>query len=130
MTAPAFGARRPRKTSHLEERVAIWIEREGLPRPVREFRFAPPRLWRFDFAWPDRGLAIEVEGGTFVHGRHNRGGGMAKDAEKYNTAALAGWVIVRVTTDMFRTSEAFDTVRRALTTTIRYVPSVLTEPTT
>jgi very-short-patch-repair endonuclease len=120
-------AKKKRRTSHLEERLAIWIAREQLPPPMREFRFAPPRLWRFDFAWVEFGIAIEVEGGTFMAGRHNRGAGMAKDAEKYNEAALLGWRVFRVTGDMFRHGEAFEMTRRALTTAIRYVPIVLTE---
>ncbi|MBN8457315.1 MAG: hypothetical protein J0M04_05685 [Verrucomicrobia bacterium] len=42
---------------------------------------------------------IEIEGGIFLAGggRHNRGGGYAKDAEKYLEAALAGWRVLRLT---------------------------------
>jgi hypothetical protein len=42
---------------------------------------------------------IEIEGGIFLPGggRHNRGGGYAKDAEKYLEAALAGWTVLRLT---------------------------------
>ena len=47
----------------------------GLAAPIREHRFAPPRRWRFDYAWPDRRLALEVEGGTWTGGRHVRGRG-------------------------------------------------------
>lgn len=115
------------KRSHLEERIAWFIKGRDLPAPVREFRFAPPRMWRFDFAWPELGIALEVEGGEFMHGRHNRGMAMSKDAEKYNAAALAGWYVFRVTTKMFEQGAAFDTLTRALATRITYTPSVLTE---
>ena len=125
--------RRPRQKrrgspqSHLEDRLARWIEREGLPRSVQQFRFAAPdRQWRFDFAWPELGIAVEIEGGEFVHGRHNRGGALTLDAEKYNAAAQRGWFVFRVTTKMFGTGEAFETVKRALTQRIAYVPTVLT----
>ena len=42
---------------------------------------------------------IEIEGGIFLPGggRHNRGGGYAKDAEKYLEAVLAGWTVIRLT---------------------------------
>ena len=42
---------------------------------------------------------IEIEGGIFIPGggRHNRGGGYAKDAEKYLEAVLAGWTVIRLT---------------------------------
>ena len=117
--------KRPRRRSWLEERIAWWISESGLPQPVREFRFAPPRLFRFDFCWPDRGLALEAEGGTFVQGRHSRGAGMRSDAEKYNLATLKGWRVLRVTSDMVKDGSAFPLIQEALTTDIRYVPSVL-----
>lgn len=79
---------------------AAILEAVGLPAPETEHRFAPPRRWRFDFAWPDRRLALEVEGGTWTHGRHVRGRGYERDCEKYNAAALAGWTVLRVTTAM------------------------------
>jgi very-short-patch-repair endonuclease len=42
---------------------------------------------------------IEIEGGIFLPGggRHNRGSGYAKDAEKYLEAVLAGWTVLRLT---------------------------------
>jgi len=65
--------------------------------PVSEHRFAPPRRWRFDFAWPDRKVALELEGGTYSGGRHVRPDGYAADAEKYNAAVLHGWRVLRYT---------------------------------
>ena len=44
--------------------------------------------------------AVEVEGGTWINGRHNRGKGFAEDCEKYNQAALLGWRVFRLTIDM------------------------------
>jgi len=67
----------------------------GLPEPEREHRFDPPRKWRFDFAWPTKKIALEVEGGVWTGGRHTRGGGFMKDMEKYNQAAIIGWRVVR-----------------------------------
>ena len=51
--------------------------------------------WRFDFAWPDVGLAVEVEGGAMVSGGHNRGLGFTKDLKKYHHAARLGWFVYR-----------------------------------
>ena len=59
----------------------------GVPAPQAEFRFAPPRRWRFDFAWPLHALALEVQGGLFVRGRHSRGAALLKEHEKLNAAA-------------------------------------------
>lgn len=71
-----------------------------LPRPESELRFAPPRRWRFDFAFPDHRLAVEIEGAVWTQGRHTRGKGYAADCIKYNSAILAGWRVLRFTTDM------------------------------
>ena len=70
------------------------------PDPVREHRFAPPRRWRFDFAWPAPKVAVELHGGTWSGGRHTRGQGFADDREKINTAQLDGWTVIELTSDM------------------------------
>ncbi len=66
--------------SELEEQLLRDMALVKLPIPEREWRFHPPRRWRFDFAWPGDMVACEVEGGTWVNGRHNRGKGMTADA--------------------------------------------------
>jgi hypothetical protein len=68
----------------------------GLPAPVREHRFHPVRRWRFDYAWPEQRVALEVDGGVWTGGRHTRGAGFIKDMEKLNAATVAGWRVVRV----------------------------------
>jgi very-short-patch-repair endonuclease len=92
--------------SRWEELLALQIAAAGLPAPEREHRFHPTRRWRFDFAWPDRLVAVEVEGGIWRGGRHTRGTGYCRDVEKYNAAALAGWTVLRVTPEMVRSGEA------------------------
>lgn len=100
--------------SELEEELLIHMRMIGLPKPEREYRFAPPRLWRFDFAWPARKVAVEVEGGTWARGRHVRGDGFEKDCEKYSEAAIAGWKVVRVTGKMIEDGRAADLIERAV----------------
>lgn len=100
--------------SNAEESLATLIRGEKLPEPSREYVFASPRMWRFDFAWwPDK-IAVEVEGGSWIAGRHTRGGSFEKDCEKYNNAALAGWKVLRVTPHMIEDGTAIDLIRRAL----------------
>ena len=75
----------------------------GLPAPEREHKFHPTRRWRFDFAWPDKGVAVEVDGGTWgAKSRHTTGAGYEKDCEKLNAAALGGWLVLRYTTTMIQ----------------------------
>jgi hypothetical protein len=76
--------------------VAALCRSEGWPEPVGEYRFAPPRKWRFDLAWPARMVAIEVQGGLFVHGRHVRGNALAREYEKLNMANILGWCVLLI----------------------------------
>lgn len=64
---------------------------------IAEYRFNPQRRWRFDWACPKVKIAVEVEGGCFIQGRHSRGAGMIADMQKYNWAALNGWMVLRYT---------------------------------
>ena len=100
--------------SALEEMFALHVRADGLPAPEREYRFHPERRWRFDFAWPDRKLAVEIEGGQWVLGRHQRPDGFEKDCEKYNAAALAGWRVLRFTGRQVKSLEALRVVGEAL----------------
>lgn len=95
--------------------MALHIRVSRLPEPVREHRFHSSRLWRFDFAWPDHRLALEVEGGTASgHSRHSSGAGFERDCEKYNEAALLGWHVLRVTGQMVKDCRALSMLQRAL----------------
>ena len=100
--------------SGLEDELAAHITYAELPPPEREYRFAPPRKYRADFAWPDRRLLVEVEGGTYSRGRHVRPEGYAKDCEKYNLAALQGWRVLRFTGGMVRDGSALAAIEEAL----------------
>ncbi len=87
------------KLSHHEEE--LWLRLRGdrtILTPIREYRFHPTRKWRFDFAWPDYKVAVEVEGVLWQGGggRHQRVQGFLRDAEKYEAATLLGWTVYRV----------------------------------
>lgn len=100
--------------SPAEALFAFQLRSAKLPDPVAEFRFHPERRWRFDFAWPERKIAAEIEGGTWTNGRHSRGSGFAADCIKYNNATLLGWRVFRFTTDMVRRGEALATIEDAM----------------
>ena len=85
--------------SKLESRfLLLWRVAQGPPLE-REVRFHPTRKWRADFAHLASRTLIEIEGGIFIPGggRHSRGAGYSKDAEKYLEAVLAGWSVIRLT---------------------------------
>ena len=71
------------------------LRQAGIVRPVPEFKFHPVRRWRIDFAWPDQHLALEVDGGVWIQGRHTRGSGYVKDMEKQNEMARLGWLLIK-----------------------------------
>lgn len=81
---------------------------------VREFRFHPTRRWRFDFALPEHRVAVEVEGGVWIGGRHTSPKGFIGDIEKYNTATLMGWRVLRVTPDKLCKAETIEMIRSAV----------------
>lgn len=90
--------------SHLEAQLRLMLmvaEQEGrVPPWEQEYAFHGERRWRFDFAWPEQRVAVEVEGGIWSNGRHTRGSGFEDDCEKYNEAAVDGWRVLRVTSSM------------------------------
>lgn len=73
--------------------------------PVREHEFAAAvgRKWRFDFAWPELWVAVEIEGlrkifignVPYAIGRHCTFSGFAEDCVKYAHAAILGWSVLR-----------------------------------
>lgn len=104
------------------------------PDLVEEHVFLPGRRFRFDFAIPRLKIGMEVEGGVFAgdragqldvvggklvsrpggKSRHTTGAGYTRDAEKYNLAALAGWLVLRFTSPMLVTGQAVQMVREAI----------------
>lgn len=109
-----MGGKGSSQRSKLEEAFFIEVIHAGLPKPERQHKFHPVRKWQFDFAWPDKRLAVEIEGGTWSQGRHTRPRGYAADCEKYNAAARLGWVLLRFTGDMVKDGTALATVKSAL----------------
>ena len=76
----------------------------GLPAPHTELLFAPivdgkhVRLWRFDLAWPQQQIALEIEGSFFHGGRHGGAQSSVRDMEKRNAAAVLGWRVMIIDT--------------------------------
>lgn len=106
-------ARATPKVENLSLLLAL-LSAEGLPAPTPQYRFAPPRRWRFDLCWREAMVVCEVEGGVWTQGRHTRGSGFIGDMEKYNEAAVLGYLLVRVTYAMIADGSAVAVIKRAL----------------
>lgn len=73
---------------------------------VQEFQFHDKRKWRADFHISNTKLLIEVEGGIWSNGRHTRGKGYLGDMEKYNTATMMGYQVLRFSTEQVKSGLA------------------------
>lgn len=91
-------------------------KQSGIPEPVAEFRFHDVRRWRFDYAFVEHRVALEVEGGLFMKGggRHSRGAGARADFEKYNTAGAMGWIVLRCLPEQLMKAETLEFIRSAI----------------
>ena len=87
-----------------------------IPAPTTELVFAPPRRWRFDFCWPDKFIAVEYQGGTYMRGKsgHSNVAGLERDYEKFTEASLLGWRIILINAKTVQTGKAVEWVMRAL----------------
>ena len=63
---------------------------------IPEFKFHPVRKWKADYFIPSLKLLIEKEGGVYTHGAHGSVSGILRDIEKYNSATILGYSIIRV----------------------------------
>lgn len=84
---------------------------------VAEYRFHAVRKWRFDWAWVECKLAVEIDGvtsgktkdenGDYISvGRHQTIDGLTKQYEKTNSGAECGWIILHFTPKMVAANPA------------------------
>lgn len=127
--APTGKIKGKSKKSELEERFAdLWKRHAAAPEPVTQLKFAKDkedRNFRFDFAWPEARVAVEIDGGTTgrlvkchrcgetlrsrkANGQpgkpmmvpmasHGSAEAIQRDCEKANLAAELGWAVLRFT---------------------------------
>jgi len=89
------------------EILMLWqITVSKLPTPERNYKGIPGRKYEFDFAWPSRKIALEVQGGVFKKGGHSTGVGITRDCEKACLAVVGGWKLLPVTGDQIKQGKA------------------------
>jgi len=96
----------------------LWrVLAENLDPPQEEYNFdgCIGRKHRFDFAFVEQKVAVEVEGNAW----HIKGGGshmQDTDLEKYNLAAVLGWRVLRFSPKMLQNNpdNCIDLVLRCL----------------
>jgi hypothetical protein len=104
------------KADRTREAFTALCQEHGCPAPVPEYRFHGERLWRWDYAWPEQLVALEVDGGVWTGGKHGRGSGIVKDHEKRNAGAQLGWRLLLATPKQLLRKETVAMVARTLRT--------------
>lgn len=90
-------------------------EKVGRGKGVRvRLQSAGLKDWRFDIAFPDIMLAVEVEGITHGGGRHQRIGGFNEDLKKYNQAMADGWTVYRCGGELIKSGQAIKTIEKLI----------------
>lgn len=86
--------------SSLETAFSYWwrLLADDFLEPAYEYKFHPRRKWRFDAAFVDHKVAVELHGGLWSGGAHARPQGVQRDLEKHNAAVLLGWQVLYFST--------------------------------
>lgn len=95
--------------------LVIQLETAGI-RTVPEFHFTKPRKFRSDWKVEGLPVLIEYDGGIFMAGKagHSSVKGILRDIEKLNMAAIAGYIVIRVTPKHVVSGEALLWIERAV----------------
>lgn len=84
-----------------------------------QFQFHPERKWRFDFCFPEKLLAVEIQGITKIGftdkgqafvGGHQSPKGMREDLEKFDEAMRMGWRVYCCDQKMVTSGRALQTI--------------------
>lgn len=103
----------PRKTPKFKSKIESDLEQQlaliGEKNFQTQFKPLPPRKWSLDIAWPDKKVAVEVQG--MVHRIRDK---FRRDIEKRAELMLAGWRVLEVDGASIRDGQAIEWVRRLL----------------
>lgn len=88
--------KRSKEKEFISWNLLVWCQ-ENVTSLQEEYIFAPPRKWAFDWCLPELRIAIEYEGGIFMQkSGHTNLKGIKRDIEKYNSAQVLGWKVIRL----------------------------------
>ena len=121
--------RLPHLGSAPERTLETQLTAAGVTGWEREVTFHPVRRWLADFLFRDAMLIVEVEGGTYTHGRMGRNGramksrhltptGFRDDCIKYAEATLLGYRVFRFDTQQVDDGTALRYIEAALEVTL------------
>ena len=72
----------------------------GITGYTTEYQFHSKRKWRFDYAFVELKVAVEIDGGQWkaFGGRHSRD----SDRHKHNAAIVLGWRVLKFSPEMLK----------------------------
>ena len=79
----------PPSKPKVEDVLAAALEKSLGVAPVREFAFHKHRRWRYDVAYPEQGVCIDING----HRSHRTAKARRNDAAKLNAATELGYAV-------------------------------------
>lgn len=111
-----------------EETFDFHCRQYRLPLYVRQFKLLKsvqtpradgkqiPKVWRFDFAWPQFKLIVEINGGVWMPGggAHSHPIDITRNMAKQNDAALERFYVMQFTPDDVKKGSAIAYVQRWL----------------
>jgi Protein of unknown function (DUF559) len=91
---------RPESESPMESEARLAMLEGGLPEPVLQYEIIDRdgRLWRVDFAWPDRRVAVEFDGFDW----HSSREALRKDRQKRAALEEIDWRVLSIVSDDVR----------------------------
>lgn len=105
--------KRKNKKTVVEELMASQLHDAGLAPFQQNAYFIRGRKFQADFWWPEKRIALEVDGGVWMpRSGHTSGAGYTSDRERDVEALLQGIITVRYTSDQVRNGYAISTFKR------------------
>lgn len=105
--------------------LALQLKLAGLgPMFELEYCFATSmgRKWKWDIAFVDHKLAVEVDGGIWVQGAHGHPTTILRNMEKRNWAVRLGWRVLAFDTKQAQNGEALAFIDAVLMKVISLTP--------
>ena len=103
------------KRTEVEDLLESQMQEAGLSGFVREYQAIEGRRFKWDFAFVEDRLLIEVQGAVWVKGGHSTGVGITRDCEKFSIASANKWFTIPVTTDHVKNGKALEWIKQFLT---------------
>ena len=103
------------KRTEVEDLLESQMQEAGLVGFVREYQAIEGRRFKWDFAFVEDRLLIEVQGAVWVKGGHSTGVGITRDCEKFSIASANKWFTIPVTTDHVKNGKALEWIKQFLT---------------